>query len=111
MNKKLIMKFDIKDEMLRLDMYQVESIRVKGRCKARIKSGDMSSGYIHHILNELLLQINKEFDVGFKKNSINTIRTWIKANIFKIYLREDIPIDIKTMIIGLVKDGTIIVQD
>jgi len=77
MKRKFILKFDIKNGNIRCDMYQAESIRIQGRAET-ILLDDITKGAVHHSLNYLLMKLDDEFDIGFKKNSINNIKTWIR---------------------------------
>lgn len=110
MKRKLILKFDTKDSMLRVDMYKAESIRIEGRCTAPYRDG-MSSGAIHHMLNDLIMGIDDEFKIGFKRNNLKSIKAWIIANIFKIYIRKDVLDEIDAGILKLISDKTIIIRD
>jgi len=110
MRQKLILKFDVKESNLRLDLYKVESIRVSGRCKVVFKE-DASKGSLYHIINDLIMQMDSEFEVGFKKNNLKSIKAWIVSNIFKIYIRKDVPSDISEAIIKLISDKCIIIRD
>ena len=110
MQKKLILKFDTKDNMLRVDMYRAESIRIKGRCKVPFKE-NMSHGAIHHTLNDLILGLNDEFKIGFRRNNLKNIKAWIVTNIFKIYIRKDVLDELDAGILKLVSDKCIIIRD
>lgn len=110
MNRKLILKFDVKDDFIRCDMYKAESIRIEGRCKVHYKD-DMTSGAVHHTLNNLIMDLDNEFKIGFKANNLKSIKAWIKANIFKIYIKKDMHDEFDTGILKLVSDNCIIIRD
>lgn len=111
MRRKLILKFDVKAGSLRVHVYKAESIRVQGECLVDMFDVTLSKGYAKVVLDKLLLKLNDEFDIGFKVNNIGNIRNWVKQNIFKIYIRENIPSLIEEAIIKTISDGTIIIKD
>lgn len=113
MQKKFILKFDIKEEHLRCHFYKASSIRLQGECKVKIPDheGKLNKGYCRVIVDELFIQLNDEFKIGFEKNTITNIRNWVKQNIFKIYIRENVPALIEEALVKAVADGTIIIKD
>ena len=110
MVRKLILKFDTKEGNIRCDMYKAESIRISGRAKSLIVN-DSNAGTIHHTLNDLIMQLDSEFEIGFKKNNLKSIKAWIVANIFKVYIRGNVSHEIRTGIIKLLGPKTIIIND
>lgn len=112
MKRKLILKFDVKDNHLRCDMYQAESIRVQGRATSSFKE-IRNSGTVHHIVNNLLSQFDEQFSIDFKDkdNYLKHIKAWVKDKIFKIYIRENVPSDLKAGILKLFNDKILIVND
>ena len=93
-----ILKFDIKDSNLRCDMYHKEGARIKGRCSIQIDLKNTKPAYIRNILDKCVLQLPNEFGINFKKPDINTVRTWIIANINQINIRDNIPHEIEMAI-------------
>lgn len=112
MKRKLILKFDVKDSKLRCDMYQAESIRVQGRAESAFKE-IRNSGTVHHILNDLLSQFDEQFAINFndKYNYLKHIKAWVKDKIFKIYIRENVPSDLRAGILKLFDDKIIVIND
>lgn len=113
MQRKFILKFDTKEGHLRCHFYRAESVRLQGECKVKIPDheGKLNKGYCKVLIDELYMQLNDEFKIGFEKNSISNIRNWVKQNIFKIYVRDNVPKLIKDAIFKSVADGTIVVDD
>jgi hypothetical protein len=112
MQRKFILKFDVKEGNLRCHFYKAESIRLNGECKVEIpEDNKLSKGYCKVLLDNLFIQLNDEFHIGFEKNSIANIRNWIKQNIFKIYIRENVPSLLENAIFKSVQDGTIVIKD
>ena len=109
-DKKLILKFDIKDEKLRMHMYKEEGVRISGECTTVIESGK-TAGYVRARIDNLILQMNDVFGIGFEKNTAMNIRGWIKANIYKIYIRSNVPNDIQTAIHKLARSDVKVVVD
>jgi len=110
MQRKFIIKFDYKKEMLRMDMYKAESIRIKGRCEIPLDM-DAKISVIRNSIDSLLLQADAQFDIGFKKNKIANIRTWLQVNIFKIYVRKDINDVLYNNLLKIVNEKCIIIRD
>ena len=116
MNRKLILKFDTKEVdnklLLRCDLYKVESIKIapKKRCVVQVPN-NLSKGRIHHLIDELIMQLDYAYDIGFKKNNIKNIRAWIHSNIFKIYIRKNMIDDIDDGILKIISDKCIIIRD
>ena len=112
MQRKFILKFDIKEDYLRCHFYRAESIRLQGECKVKIpENNKLNKGYCKVLIDELYLQLNDEFKIGFEKNTISNIRNWVKQNIFKIYVRDNVPSLIKDALFKSVQDGTIVIDD
>jgi len=110
MNRKLILKFDVKEGFIRCYMYKAESIRIEGQCKVKYKENS-SKGAVHHKLNDLIMQLNTEFEIGFKSNNLKAIKAWIKANIFKIYIEKNMPDEFDEGILKLISDDCLIIRD
>ena len=110
MQRRKILKFDIKNNQLRVDMYKAESIRIEGRCIIDLPP-KLTKANTRVYLDNLLLKLDSEFSIGFKKNGKKEIDAWIINNVFKIYIREDIDELIYNAILKKVKDGTIIIKD
>ena len=110
MNRKFILKFDTKDNYIRCDMYKAESIRISGRAKSLIIN-DSNAGTIHHTLNDLIMQLDDEFGIGFKKNNLKSIKAWIVANIFKVNIRGNVSEEFHKGILKLLGPKTIIIND
>lgn len=105
-----IVKIDHKNNMLRLDLYKAHSIRISGRCKIDFKM-DSTSSVIRNKIDNLILQMDKEFNIEFKKNTVKNIRAWLKANIDMMHIRSDIDDDIVFEIVKLLKDKAVLVRD
>jgi len=110
MKRKLILKFDIKDSTLRCDMYQAESVRIEGRAKAKI-GNVINKGTAHHIIVEILSQFDKEFHIKFNENYNKNIKSWVKENIFKVYIRDDVFPNIREAIYKTLSNNVIIIKD
>lgn len=79
-----IAKFDFKYDCIRMDLYIKEGVRVSGR--VMIKNNP--SGIL--TLQRLFLQLNDEFEIGFKKNNRANITHWLKKNIIKVHIRQSL---------------------
>lgn len=109
MQKKFILKFNAKDNILYCNMYKSESIRIQGRVQTQV--GNLNIGNIHHTLDKLIMQFDKEFEIGFKKNNLKSIRAWLKSNIYKIYISNTIPEVVYNSILKLIGDKCLIIKD
>ena len=110
MKKSYIVKIDYKNGELRLDLYKAHSIRISGRCKVEF-SMDSTSAVTRNKIDELIMQMDKEFDIGFKANVIKNIRSWFKVNVSVLHVRNDIDDDIAFDIQKLSGDKCILIRD
>ncbi len=116
MDSTLILKFDIKSgaenemDTLRCDMYKSINVRVTGRCKENYSEG-LSKANVKFLLDDLFLQLNEQFDIGFKSNSVKAINAWVKKNIRRVHVRENVPKIISDAIFKRAGDGTVFVKD
>ena len=110
MQRKFIAKFDYKHGKLRMDFYKAESLRIAGRCESEFNMNSKVS-VIRNTIDKILLQADSQFEIGFKKNKIANIRTWMKVNIFKIYIKSDIDDDVAFEILKIVNEKCIIIRD
>jgi len=110
MRKGYIVKVDYKNGDLRLDLYKAHSIRISGRCSVKF---DMKSTIAQTRIkvDEMLLQMDKEFDIGFKKNCINSIHAWIKSNMDVLHIRNDIDDNVAFEIQKIASNKCILIRD
>ena len=110
MRKGYIIKIDYKEGDLRLDLYKAHSVRIAGRCKVDFDMG-LKVSQMRSKIDILVMQMDKEFEIGFNSNSAKNIRHWIKANIDVLHIRNDIDDDVAFELQKLASDKCILIRD
>lgn len=88
-SRKYIIKFDLKNNQIRMDLYLLEGIRVEGRCKQDYIENP-SEAQTYNVLKNLYLQFESEFKIGFKRPCYNSYILWLKNNVYRVQIRNGI---------------------